>query len=173
MVSPCRYGDKIRNSTSKHSFFDRGGRRINPPVPDKSLILLKATAQVPHRGGRRFDVTSAEYEVLRDWIARGTPAPSSDAPRVVKLEVVPREAILVDPVSQVEPRVTALFSDGTSRDVTERACYELSNLIATVDRGGRVTRDNFGETTLIVRYLQQQVSCVDSIHRGAPGVRLE
>jgi len=133
------------------------GRRINPSSPEMSLMLQKATAQVPHRGGRRFDATSAEYEVLRKWIALGTPEPNSDAPRVVKLEVTPREAVLTDPVSDLQLQVRALFSDGTSRDVTQRACYELSNLIATVEPGGSVKRDRFGETTLIVRYLQQQV----------------
>src|ERR1043165_9617726 len=29
-------------------------RRTNPLVPDRSLILLKATAQIPHEGGLRF-----------------------------------------------------------------------------------------------------------------------
>ncbi|MBC8353645.1 MAG: DUF1549 domain-containing protein [Planctomycetes bacterium] len=133
------------------------GRRTNPSSPGKSLILQKATAQVPHRGGRRFAVASAEYQVLRSWIAEGTPSPASDAPRVVKLEVIPRNAILTDPIDDLQLRVTAVLSDGSSRDVTQRACYELSNLIATVDPDGRVTRDSFGETTLIVRYLQMQV----------------
>ena len=133
------------------------GRRINPSSPDKSLLLLKATAQVPHRGGQRFEIASAEYEVLRNWIAEGTASPSSDAPHVVKLEVTPPEAILTEPVDDLSLQVSASFSDGTSRDVTARACYELSNLIATVDPSGRVERGSFGESTLIVRYLQQQV----------------
>ncbi|MDA1051103.1 MAG: DUF1549 and DUF1553 domain-containing protein [Planctomycetota bacterium] len=133
------------------------GRRINPSSPDRSLILQKSTAQVPHRGGRRFGTTSAEYHVLKSWIAQGATEPTSDAPRVVRLDVIPREAILTDPIGDLQLQVTAQFSDGTSRDVTQRAGYELSNLMATVDPGGRVSRDEFGETTLIVRYLQQQV----------------
>ncbi|MBI2479613.1 MAG: hypothetical protein HYV60_13565, partial [Planctomycetia bacterium] len=133
------------------------GRRVNPASPDTSLLLLKATAQVPHRGGRRFDVASPEYEVLRDWIAAGLAGPTSHAPRVVRLEVTPRDAILPHPVDELQLQATAFFSDDTSRDVTARACYELSNLIATVAPSGRVTRGGFGESTLIVRYLQQQV----------------
>ncbi|MCB9875013.1 MAG: DUF1549 domain-containing protein, partial [Planctomycetaceae bacterium] len=133
------------------------GRRVNPASPDESLLLLKATAQVPHRGGRRFDVSSAEYTVLREWIAEGVAGPTSCAPQVIRLEVIPREAILTDPVDNLQLQVTAYFSDDTSRDVTARACYELSNLIATVAPTGLVTRGSFGESTLIVRYLQQQV----------------
>src|SRR5206468_9758846 len=30
------------------------GRRVNVLEPDLSLVLLKATGQVPHEGGRRF-----------------------------------------------------------------------------------------------------------------------
>ncbi|HRX80952.1 MAG TPA: cell surface protein, partial [Pirellulaceae bacterium] len=63
------------------------GRRVNPASPDESLLLLKATAQVPHRGGRRFDVSSAEYTVLREWIAEGVAGPTSCAPQVIRLEV--------------------------------------------------------------------------------------
>lgn len=133
------------------------GRRINPSSPDKSLLLLKATAQVPHRGGRRFDVGSAEYQVFREWIANGIPSPTPHAPTVNRLEVTPNAAILAEPIDSIQLRVTAHFSDGSSRDVTDRACYELSNLFATVAPGGRVERAEFGESTLIVRYLQQQV----------------
>src|SRR2546423_15389909 len=40
---------------------DLFARRINPMDPDRSLILLKATAQVPHEGGVRFRTDSLEY----------------------------------------------------------------------------------------------------------------
>src|SRR5579863_3839166 len=37
---------------------DQNGRRVNALEPDSSLILLKATMQVPHEGARRFRVSS-------------------------------------------------------------------------------------------------------------------
>src|SRR6516225_1994154 len=37
---------------------DQTGRRINLLQPEQSLILLKATMQVPHEGGRRVSVAS-------------------------------------------------------------------------------------------------------------------
>src|SRR5438874_10386931 len=43
---------------------DTYGRRTNPLRPADSLILQKATAAVPHEGGRRFDVDSVEYGIL-------------------------------------------------------------------------------------------------------------
>jgi len=48
------------------------GRRIDPADPDRSLLLLKPTAQVAHEGGRRFARDSWQYQVLREWVARGT-----------------------------------------------------------------------------------------------------
>ena len=47
------------------------GRRINRVEPEKSLALLKATAQVPHGGGKRFDRESPEYRIFLGWIERG------------------------------------------------------------------------------------------------------
>src|SRR5947209_9257809 len=50
---------------------DALGRRIDPLHPAESLLLRKATASVPHEGGRRFEPGSAEYALLRDWITAG------------------------------------------------------------------------------------------------------
>src|SRR5262245_42180818 len=49
------------------------GRRINPVDPDRSLILLKATGQVEHGGGVRFGKGSWQYQIFREWLARGAP----------------------------------------------------------------------------------------------------
>src|SRR5947199_125957 len=38
------------------------GRRLFPPAPERSLLLLKATAQVPHGGGRRLEPGGPAYE---------------------------------------------------------------------------------------------------------------
>src|SRR5437660_1958648 len=43
---------------------DTLGRRIDPLRPADSLVLQKATAVVPHEGGRRFGPRSVEYELL-------------------------------------------------------------------------------------------------------------
>src|SRR5437879_1012659 len=43
---------------------DAEGRRINRLEPDASLMLLKASGQMPHGGGRRFDPHSQHYDLL-------------------------------------------------------------------------------------------------------------
>lgn len=132
------------------------GRRINRLDPDRSLILLKPTGQLSHQGGARFKVGSAEYRILRDWIAAGTPQ-SDDGPALEALEVTPRDAIVSGADASIQLRAVARFLDGTDRDVTSLATYELSNLLAEVDHDGLVSRIKYGETTVIVRYLNRQV----------------
>ena len=55
---------------------DARGRRIEPTDPGRSLLLLKPTMAVPHKGGLRFDVDSPAYEILSQWIAAGAAPPT-------------------------------------------------------------------------------------------------
>ena len=136
---------------------DQFGRRVNALSPDDSLLLQKATQAVAHEGGKRFDKDSWEYRTLREWIASGANRESPGAPTLVKLEVTPREQYLIEPASSVEVKVTAKFSDGSARDVTDIACYEVVSVaVADVSTTGRVTRKESGETTVLVRFLHLQ-----------------
>ena len=132
-------------------------RRTNPLDPDQSLILLKATAQVPHEGGARFRKDSPEYQILRSWIVDDLANDVAAAPTVTRLEVAPSELILLDPTNQVQLTAHAIFSNGTRRDVSSLAVYEPSSQMVTVDRDGWVTAAKSGEVTVTVRYLERQV----------------
>ena len=138
---------------------DQLGRRVDAIFPEQSLLLAKPTATVPHQGGRRFQVGSSEHEILRRWIAAGCPADPADVPTLARLEVNPAaEQILIEPSGTVRLAVTALFSDGARRDVTTRAVYEPTNTLVSVDHDGLVNGVASGETTVLVRYLDQQVA---------------
>ena len=145
-------------------------RRTNVVHPEQSLLLLKPTMEIAHEGGRRFEVGSAEYRTLRDWIAAGTPDDSVNARKLERLTVTPREEFLqrTDKIAAVasdktttgwtiQLTATAEFSDGFKRDVTSQAVYEMSQPIADISPGGLVVGTQAGETTVLVRYLQQQV----------------
>lgn len=132
-------------------------RRLNLSDPDRSLILLKATMQVPHEGGRRFQNDSEQYRILSEWIASGAPADSEGTPQLTTLSVEPRESIAVAPDWTVPLSVEATFSDGTTRDVTELAVYEQSRVIAEISPTGEVASLQAGETTVVVRFLDRQV----------------
>lgn len=136
---------------------DAGGRRVNSFEPERSLILLKATQSLAHEGGKRFAKGSWEYRALRDWIAQGARRDLPGAPWLAKLEVVPRDPILIEPERAVQLKATAFFSDGARCEVTSKAVYELAQLgTAKVSSDGRVEMLADGETTVIVRYLDKQ-----------------
>jgi hypothetical protein len=132
------------------------GRRLFPGDPNQSLLLTKATGVVPHGGGRRLDVDSDDYRMLRDWIAAGAPAPHPDDPQLVRLELEPKRGEL-QPKSQQQLRVTAHFSDGTRRDVTRHSVY-VSNVpeVADVDDSGLITtQPRVGLFAVMVRFGDQ------------------
>jgi hypothetical protein len=137
---------------------DALARRADPARPDDSLILLKAVAAVPHEGGPRFARSSPEYALLRRWIADGLRPDPDDAPRLTRLEATPRQQVLVEPADRVRLAVRATFSDGSTRDVTGLAVFEPSNLLVRLDADGTARRKGFGETTVLVRYLDRQAA---------------
>ncbi|MBV9125534.1 MAG: Ig-like domain-containing protein, partial [Planctomycetes bacterium] len=96
------------------------GRRVDRVEPAHSLILLKPTMTVPHGGGLKLEVGSADYQILADWIASGAPGPREDDVRIERLEVVPAQAVL-KPGDRLQVLVRAWYSDGHAEDVTHWA----------------------------------------------------
>jgi hypothetical protein len=137
---------------------DTLSRRTDPQRPAESLVLLKAIASVPHEGGKRFGMDAPEYDILRRWIAAGTAPDGPDAPRLRSLEVTPGEAFLVEPIDRVRLRVRATFGDGSTRDVTRLAVYEPSSPTTAMGTDGEARRQAFGETAVLVRYLDRQAT---------------
>ena len=140
------------------------GRRISRNNPQFSLLLQKPLAEAPHMGGKRFDRDSWQYSVLKQWIEAGAPGPATDEPKTTNLIVKLGEevfnghqVVLVEPQASLQFHVTAEFSDGSKRDVTHIAVYEVANLTASASPDGLVKRKDFGETTVMVSYLNQQV----------------
>jgi len=129
------------------------GRRVFPASPDNSLLLLKATGIAAHGGGKRLEVNSDEYKLIRRWIASGLPVGAADAPTVVKITVSPEQRVLPRNNKQ-QFAVYAHYSDGSVEDVTRRAQYDSNDTeIAIVDPTGLVrTLGQSGEAAIMARY---------------------
>ena len=133
---------------------DGFGRRIDAADPSRSLALLKATGQVPHEGGQRFPVDSPAAVALLDWIASGASDDRAAAPTLVRLAVFPDRRIAPAPALAQQLVVTATFSDGSTRDVTRQASYDLNDPTQVgVAPGGLVEARRPIETTVAVRFL--------------------
>jgi len=132
----------------------RAGGASFRPAPDYSLLLRKATGQLPHGGGKRMEVGSDEYKLIRRWIAAGMPFGKPDDPAVTKISVYPEHSILTRNNKQ-QFAVYAHYSDGSIEDVTRRAQYESNDTeIAVVEGTGLVhTLAMSGEAAIMARYL--------------------
>ena len=131
------------------------GRRIVLGDPARSLLLLKPTGAVPHKGGTKFEVGSLEYKILSEWIAAGTPPPKADDARITRLEVSP-EHVTLKPGDQQQLAVKATFSDGSVQDVTRWVKYADANAtVTTVDENGNVKVNGFGEGAITAWYLSR------------------
>jgi len=131
------------------------GRRVVPSDPGRSLMLLKPTGAVPHKGGKRFETNSLDYKVLSEWIAAGTPGPKADDPVIDRIEILPPHVIL-NANSAQQLNVRAHFSDGHTEDVTRWVKYTSANeTVAQVDDLGQVKVVGFGEGAITAWYLSR------------------
>ena len=71
----------------EHIVKEGRGRRVFPPAPDQSLLLLKAANIVPHGGGKKLDPESEGYQTLVRWIGEGMPYGSEGDAKITALEV--------------------------------------------------------------------------------------
>jgi hypothetical protein len=150
---------------------DTQGRRTCAFDAPASLLLKKATGQVPHEGGIRFSRDSQEYAILHRWIAGGMKADRDDIPHLTRLEVVPRQRILLHGARQQQLIALAHFSDGEVRDVTSFAVFEPNVPAVRVSPAGLATTDKSTEVTVVVRYLDQQVPCRLAFVPDRPGFK--
>lgn len=130
------------------------GRRTNPNVPEKSLLLQKSCGDVPHGGGVRIRKDSDEYRTLRDWIANGLPFGEPTAPRVTSITVTPREQVMG--LKTTQPlKVVAKFDNGFEEEVTRHAKFQSNNDgLASVDEHGLVTtHETPGDVAVMANYL--------------------
>ena len=136
------------------------GRRIFPAAPDDSLLLRKASGQVPHGGGKKLPVTDPAFDVLRRWVAAGCPRTPADVPKIERISVEPAERRMGFKQGQ-QLLVTARFTDGTTADVTHLTTFQSNDSVyAAVDANGRVTTGPLpGEAAIMARFMEKFAVC--------------
>lgn len=135
---------------------DAEGKRINLKQPEQSLVLQKAAGGTPHAGGVRFKTGSREYQTFLTWLKAGAPGIGEFEARVRSVEVLPANPLLPSPTATQRLAVVATMTDGTRRDVTDKALFSSNDdAIADVNGDGKVQAKRAGETAVMVRYLGQ------------------
>ncbi len=144
------------DSDFDHAALTRGarGRRVFPAAPENSLLIRKATAEVPHGGGRRIDIDSEDYRTLVEWVRQGAKRRIDGEPTLQSVSL-DRVAFSLTPNQSQPLRVTAHYSDSSTRDVTRLTTY-LSNeaAVVSVDAKGVIRAGTLpGETSVMARYM--------------------
>ena len=149
------------------------GRRVLPAAPERSLLVLKATGQVAHGGGKKLDATSPFMRSLVRWIAQGMPYGKETDAAITGIEVVPATRLLGRNSSQ-QLVVVAKFSDGTTRDVTRMTAFEANqpDLGAASESGLVVTKLVPGQLSVMARFQSHVAVFRGTIPLGAKVERL-
>ena len=152
----------------EHLVKEGRGRRLFSGAAERSLLLLKASGQLPHGGGVRLEASSEGYQLIRDWIAQGALYDREGDPQFVAFEVLPARGSL-KPHGEQQLQAMARYSDGTVRDVSSLALYESNerSMADVTDRGLVKIHDITGNVAVMVRYQGQVAVYSASIPLGA------
>lgn len=140
-----------------HAIVRQGrGRRVFPADPVQSLFLQKGAGELPHGGGIRLPTGSAAYQTVARWISHGMPRSDASDPVFQSIQITPPVRTL-QAEERLPLKVTAHYSDGSTRDVTDTSYFQSSDtVIASVNDRGELTAGRLpGEATVMARYMGQ------------------
>lgn len=128
-----------------------GTARVSRENPADSLLLKKPTKTVEHKGGKKIEMGSWQYDLLLRWIQAGAPAAAKQ--QFDRLEVSPAEIVFRKSGDSAALRVVAVWSDGRREDVTDLCRFQSNNEnVAAVEPTGRVTAHGSGDTHIVAFY---------------------
>jgi hypothetical protein len=132
---------------------DPKGARVDVKDPEASLALLKPTLQMPHKGGKRFEVGSWQFRLLKEWIAAGAKLEPAKEPLLERLEVIPNQMVLPKEGGKASLKILAHYSDHAVEDVTALTQFSSNDaVIAPVSEDGLVTAGTFGDTAIVATF---------------------
>jgi hypothetical protein len=147
---------------------DARSRRVFPAAPEESLLLLKPTGAIEHGGGQRIEPGSETYKTMVSWIRSGMAYQHTNEATLARVIVEPSNRTYQKGATQ-QLKLTAHYSDGSTRDVTHLADFVSSDKeIAKVSENGVVTVGTLeGEGVVVARYM----GFVDACHITIPASR--
>ncbi|MGE0142615.1 MAG: DUF1549 domain-containing protein [Planctomycetota bacterium] len=131
---------------------EQRGRRVDLLEPEHSLLLAKPAGQVAHKGGKKLPPADPGFAVLREWIAQGAIDDGDRAPELADLRVEPPSCVLVGEGATLRVVISAHYSDGSVRDVTEHALVSSSESGTLTVDGDRLVAGAPGESVVLARF---------------------
>lgn len=130
------------------------GRRLSLTAPQTSLLLAKATGELPHGGGIRFSETDDDFRLLVDWIEDGVRRTDNSDPTLTSIDIHPTPHSLAADQSETL-KVVATYSNGQQRDVTNMCAFQSNEAaVVSVNEQGELKAGKLpGEATIMARYM--------------------
>ena len=128
--------------------------RVDFEFPEDSLMLLKPTLEMPHKGGKRMDVDGWEYNLFTSWIKGGAKNVNLEKEaKFDRLDITPKEILFSKDGDASQLKVFAVWTDGTREDVTPLCRFKSNDdQIASVSEDGLVEVGKSGDTHVVVFY---------------------
>lgn len=128
--------------------------RIDTDSPADSYALQKPLLEAPHKGGKRLDKNSWEYNIFVKWIGGGAKNVDLEkSARFEKLEITPSELLFKKQGEKTQLKVVAHWSDGSQEDVTCLCRFKTNDdVVAEVSETGEVSSLGTGDTHVVVFY---------------------
>lgn len=131
------------------------GPRVDLKKPTDSLILTKASLDrgETHKGKKRFEKGSWEYNLVLRWIQEGAKADVAETGEFDWLEVTPKEIVFKKAGDATQLKIMAHWKDGTVEDVTQLTRFRTNDeSVADVSATGLVTCKEKGDTHIVAFY---------------------
>jgi hypothetical protein len=128
--------------------------RVDLKEPMRSLVLAKpALDGEEHKGKKRFEKGSWEYNLILKWIQGGAKSDVVETGEFDRLEVSPKEIIFKKPGDTQQLRVMAHWKDGTVEDVTHLTRFRTNDeSVSEVNDVGIVSCKEKGDTHIVAFY---------------------
>ena len=128
--------------------------RVDLKEPMKSLVLAKPSLDgEEHKGKKRFDKGSWEYNLILKWIQSGAKSDVAETGEFARLEVAPKELVFKKAGDAIQLKVVAHWKDGTVEDVTQLTRFRTNDeSVALVNDTGLVTAKTPGDTHIVAFY---------------------
>jgi hypothetical protein len=127
--------------------------RVDMNDPEQSLILLKPTAQVDHKGKERIKKGSWEYNLMLKWLRDGAKNDADRTGELQDLEISPPEMVFNHQGETAQLRVLARWKDGTTEDVTQVTRFKTNDeTVATVSDEGLISCAGKGDSHIVASY---------------------
>ncbi len=127
--------------------------RIDRTNAAKSLLLTKPTMEEHHKGKKRIDKGSWEYNLILKWIQGGAKGDVEATGEFDRLEITPKEIVFKATGGAVQLKVLAYWKDGAVEDVTQLTRFRSNDdSVSTVSLTGVVTAKEKGDTHIVAFY---------------------